>query len=139
MKKLLAATAISALIATHSFAGEANMSPPPSRTIEEPEVMGNGMNLLIPLLAIGLLVYALSNNSPAPPSDIRLKTDIEPMGIAPNGLPLYSFRYIGGTETYLGVMAQDVLSHTPDAVVEGPFSYMLVDYDMLGMEMQRLN
>ena len=60
-------------------------------------------------------------------------------GTVTNGLPLYSFRYIGLPQVYSGVMAQDVLMHSPEAVVAGPFGYMMVDYGMLGLEMQRLN
>ena len=52
---------------------------------------------------------------------------------------LYSFRYIGLPQVYSGVMAQDVLMHTPEAVISGPFGIMAVDYGMLGLEMQQIN
>lgn len=51
-------------------------------------------------------------------SDMRIKTDITPIGKMDNGLPLYSFRYIGKTELHMGVMAQDVEKVNPDAVIE---------------------
>lgn len=57
------------------------------------------------------------------------------VGAAANGLPLYEFRYLGGDTRYRGVMAQDVLRHTPEAVVTKPNGYMAVRYDMLGLEM----
>ena len=69
-------------------------------------------------------------------SDARLKTDITRVGATPGGLPLYQFRYIGQSTVYEGVMAQDVLSFRPDAVVTGAFGYMLVDYDKLGLTMR---
>ena len=72
------------------------------------------------------------------PSDIRLKTDIEKVGVAENGLPLYTFRYIGGDAVYRGVMAQDVLEVFPEAVSIMPNGYMAVRYDMLGMRMTRI-
>jgi hypothetical protein len=72
------------------------------------------------------------------PSDARLKTDITPIGYAENGLPLYEFRYIGGTTRYRGVMAQDVLQHTPDAVVTLSNGYLGVNYGMLGLRMTRV-
>lgn len=53
-------------------------------------------------------------------SDRRVKTDIERIGTAPNGLPWYSFRYIWDAVTAPqreGLMAQDVLQVNPDAVV----------------------
>lgn len=71
-------------------------------------------------------------------SDVRLKTDIAPIGYAENGLPLYEFRYIGGTTRYQGVMAQDVLQHTPDAVVTLPNGYFGVNYGLLGLHMTRV-
>jgi hypothetical protein len=75
---------------------------------------------------------------PGFPSDARLKTDVKFIGRAENGLPLYEFRYIGGTTRYRGVMAQDVLQHTPDAVVTLPNGYLGVDYGMLGLRMMRV-
>jgi hypothetical protein len=75
----------------------------------------------------------------AKPSDIRLKTDIEKVGVAANGLPLYTFRYIGGDIVYRGVMAQDVLAVLPEAVSIMPNGYLAVRYDMLGLEMTRLH
>jgi hypothetical protein len=71
-------------------------------------------------------------------SDVRLKTDITPAGYAENGLPLYEFRYIDGTERYRGVMAQDVLLHAPEAVVTLPSGYFAVNYGMLGLRMQHV-
>jgi hypothetical protein len=72
------------------------------------------------------------------PSDVLLKTDIKFVGRAENGLPLYEFRYIGGTSRYRGVMAQDVLLHMPEAVVTLPNGYLGVDYGMLGLRMTRV-
>ena len=80
-----------------------------------------------------------SNPVVAKPSDIRLKTDIEKVGVADNGLPLYNFRYIGGDAVYRGVMAQDVLKVLPEAVSIMPNGYLAVRYDMLGLEMTRLH
>ena len=74
----------------------------------------------------------------APPSDARLKTDITRVGTAENGLPLYHFRYVGQDQLWEGVMAQDVLSHTPEAVVDLG-GYYGVNYDMLGLEMRAVD
>ncbi len=70
-------------------------------------------------------------------SDIRLKTDIEKVGVAANGLPLYTFKYLGSDDVYRGVMAQDVLEVFPEAVSTMPNGYLAVRYDMLGMKMTR--
>jgi hypothetical protein len=71
-------------------------------------------------------------------SDIRLKTDIEQVGTAANGLPLYTFKYIGGDAVYRGVMAQDVLEVFPEAVSTMPNGFFAVHYDMLGLSMTRI-
>lgn len=68
-------------------------------------------------------------------SDIRLKTDIVRVGETGSGLPLYTFRYIGGTTVYRGVMAQDMLKVRPEAVILMPNGYWAVNYAMLGLVM----
>tara|TARA_R110002049_G_scaffold42272_3_gene126202 strand:+ start:202 stop:987 length:786 start_codon:yes stop_codon:yes gene_type:complete len=68
-------------------------------------------------------------------SDLRLKADIVRVGATANGLPLYEFRYLNDDTRYRGVMAQDVLRHTPEAVVTMDNGYMAVRYDLLGLEM----
>jgi hypothetical protein len=72
-------------------------------------------------------------------SDIRLKTDIQQVGTSAHKLPLYTFRYIGKDDTYEGVMAQDVLRVLPSAVSVGEDGYYRVNYDMLGIELRRLD
>ncbi len=70
-------------------------------------------------------------------SDRRLKENIEHLGYE-NGIPVYSFSYIGETERYKGVMAQDILHIKPEAVVMGENGYMSVYYDLIGIEMELL-
>ena len=72
-------------------------------------------------------------------SDARLKEDIAPVGQTAGGLPLYRFRYIGGEETYVGVMAQDVRDVVPEAVVEGEDGYLRVHYGRLGIDLKTRN
>jgi hypothetical protein len=72
-------------------------------------------------------------------SDIRLKTDIEEVGVAANGLPIYNFRYLWSDAVYQGVMAQEVLKVFPEAVCTTPSGHLAVRYDMLGMEMIRVH
>ncbi|MGV3634970.1 MAG: tail fiber domain-containing protein, partial [Pseudorhodoplanes sp.] len=69
-------------------------------------------------------------------SDIRLKTDIALVGRLDSGLGLYSFRYRGDPQTYVGVMAQDAQMVQPDAVTRGRDGYFRVRYDKIGFEMQ---
>ena len=72
------------------------------------------------------------------PSDARLKTDVTRVGTADNGLPVYHFRYVGQSQLFEGVMAQDVLAHTPEAVVDLG-GYYGVNYDMLGLQMRAVD
>ncbi len=72
-------------------------------------------------------------------SDLRLKTDIQRIGTAAHGLPLYTFRYLGETALYEGVMAQDVLGVMPEAVSTGEDGYYRVDYELLGIPFRRLH
>ena len=51
-------------------------------------------------------------------SDRRAKTDIARVGSLDNGLPVYRFRYRAGGPVQLGLMADEVETHRPDAVVE---------------------
>ncbi|MGR3638314.1 tail fiber domain-containing protein [Alterinioella nitratireducens] len=99
-------------------------------------------HLLVPILFVVLVMGAASGGGSgyggAVASDERLKTDIARIGTAPNGLPVYQFSYIGMAGTYQGVMAQDVLSYRPEAVIRHPSGYLMVNYDMLGLEMTRV-
>jgi hypothetical protein len=71
-------------------------------------------------------------------SDSRLKDNVTRIGTTAKGLPLYSFSYIGKSEVYAGVMAQDVLNVMPEAVLTDPSGYYRVDYAKLGLRMLRL-
>ena len=71
-------------------------------------------------------------------SDIKLKTDIAEIGTSPSGLTIYSYRYLGHDALFSGVMAQEVLNHTPEAVVALPGGFLAVDYGQIDVEMTRL-
>lgn len=60
-------------------------------------------------------------------SDRRLKHDVHEIGKTHDGQPIYSFKYNGDNKTQIGLMAQDVEKHHPEAVgVMG--GYKTVDY-----------
>lgn len=69
------------------------------------------------------------------PSDIRLKTDIEPAGER-NGHAWYTYRYVWDDVGTVrgGVMAQEVLKTHPEAVITHPLGFLMVDYAKLGLE-----
>lgn len=70
-------------------------------------------------------------------SDRRLKTNVARVGTTVFGLPLYRFSYLGGSEMFTGVMAQDVLGVMPGAVSRDASGFYNVDYAMLGIAMHR--
>ena len=71
-------------------------------------------------------------------SDVRLKKNITRLGVSPSGLPIYSFQYIWGGPTVVGVMAQDLLALRPDAVRQNRFGFYAVDYDKIDVELPRI-
>jgi len=139
MKILAQATAFT-LAASSAIAGGVALIEPETVVVAEETggTMGGSGLWLIPLLAIALIFLATQGNDDQNFSDKRLKADIIPVGMSLNGLPLYQFRYIGRRQKYVGVMAQDVLAHTPEAVVRSFTGFYRVNYKMLGLEMQKV-
>jgi hypothetical protein len=82
----------------------------------------------------GTVVMGSFGAKQATPSDRRLKHDITPAGTLPNGLKLYSWRYLGGSHRFTGVMAQDLLADArfAGAVAVDTDGLMRVDYGQLG-------
>jgi outer membrane protein OmpA-like peptidoglycan-associated protein len=71
-------------------------------------------------------------------SDRRLKRNIVRLGETAAGLPLYRFEYIWGGPVYVGVMAQDIATLRPDALITDASGYYRVDYDKLGLRLETL-
>lgn len=71
---------------------------------------------------------SLTGGKTATPSDRRFKTDIAEIGMLFDGTPVYRYRYIGEVGFQIGVMAQDIESETPNAVVENDAGFKFVDY-----------
>ncbi len=126
----------------------------PSALTEEIEPLPTGRRLVMRLaLGLGLLPFLAACHDDDEKkkdttndddedleviSDSRLKENITRIGTTAKGLPFYSFSYIGKSEVYAGVMAQDVLSVMPEAVLTDPSGYYRVDYAKLGLRMLRL-
>jgi hypothetical protein len=64
------------------------------------------------------------------PSDRRLKTNIQRIGTHPLGIGIYSYDYVWG-EHAVGVMADEVKTVRPEAVIRGADGYDRVDYSKL--------
>lgn len=63
-------------------------------------------------------------------SDRRAKTGIRAVGRLENGLTVYSYCYKGGTDTHIGLMADEVERVHPEAVAMGPDGFNRVRYDL---------
>lgn len=64
-------------------------------------------------------------------SDRRLKTDIEKLREEPDGLGVYSFRYINQAKTFIGVMADEVAKLRPWALGPVVGGFATVNYEAL--------
>ena len=69
-------------------------------------------------------------------SDVALKHDIALLGHLDNGLGFYRFSYNGSDKAHVGVMAQEVQTIMPAAVVRGSDGYLRVSYDKVGVKFQ---
>jgi hypothetical protein len=69
-------------------------------------------------------------------SDLTLKHNITLVGRLDNGLGFYRFSYNGSNQAYVGVMAQEVKTIMPEAVLRGRDGYLEVFYDKLGLKFQ---
>lgn len=84
---------------------------------------------------MGALSTGLSIASLFVGSDIRMKEDIEQVGVSPNGHKIYEFNYIGKPTRYRGAMAQEVVKIDPMAVgiMNG---YLAVNYGKIDVDME---
>jgi hypothetical protein len=101
------------------------------------QLYGAVLNQPDPLTTIasaGLTAYGLRG------SDIRIKENIEQIGVHfRTGLPIYEFNYTHiPDKRFRGVMAQDVEKVFPDAVEETHDGIKMVNYAMLGIEMEEV-
>lgn len=134
----VAAVALSAALALAPLAAQAGGAAPaamPPAVIVEDTATSNG-GIVVPILTALIILLVLTHGDGSAPtaiSDARLKTDITPVGQTADGLTLYSYRYIGSDTLQVGVLAQEVLTHRPDAVVHLPGGLMAVDYARLGL------
>lgn len=75
---------------------------------------------------------------PFPPSatgsDRRLKHDLIRIARLPNGLQLYSWRYLGTGQRFIGLIAQDLLADRrfAGAVLRGADGLLSIDYAQTG-------
>jgi hypothetical protein len=82
--------------------------------------------------------FGLINFQSSPPSDRRLKRNIELLETR-NGIKIYSFQYLWSNEYFVGVMAQDLLGTEHESAVVERNGFYTVDYTQLGFNMMLLS
>ena len=68
-------------------------------------------------------------------SDIKLKENVEQVGVSPQGYNIYEFNYTGSDVRFRGAMAQDVVKKNPMAVGIDQ-NYLTVDYSKIDVAME---
>lgn len=63
-------------------------------------------------------------------SDARIKENLRPVGQLFNGLTVYAFNFPGEAVTRIGLVAQEVQQHIPQAVSQTEEGLLMVDYDL---------
>jgi len=86
-------------------------------------------------MAMGAISTALSIAGLFASSDIRMKEDIEQVGVSPDGHKIYEFNYIGKPTRYRGVMAHEVVKIDPMAVGIRD-GYLAVNYGKIDVDME---
>jgi hypothetical protein len=94
--------------------GNANANADLGNLTASGNILGLGANL-----AGGLMKMA---------SDIRVKEDVEPVGELADGQTVYRYRYIGDPMPRIGLIAQEVEEHAPEAVGDIVPGVLGVDY-----------
>jgi len=85
---------------------------------------------------MGALSTGLSIASMFAGSDIRMKEDIEQVGVSPDGHKIYEFNYIGKPTRYRGAMAHEVAKIDPMAVGIRQDGYLGVNYGKIDVNME---
>ena len=89
-----------------------------------------GLQLLSSVASIGSGFSTMWKNS-----DIKLKENIEEVGVSPQGYKIYEFNYKGQDVRFRGAMAQDVLQKNPMAVGIDQ-NHLSVDYSQIDVPME---
>ncbi|MEX2153779.1 MAG: tail fiber domain-containing protein [Gemmatimonadaceae bacterium] len=100
--------------------------PPPAKGLST----GAKIAIAVGIVVVTIIIARLF-------SDARLKRDIALLRRLPNGIGIYSFRYLWSDTRYVGVIAQEVADIVPDAVRRSIAGYLTVDYERLGLRMMR--
>ena len=93
------------------------------------------------VIAVGAVII-MTGGAAAPVvavgSDRRLKRNIKQIGYSPSGIPQYTFQYLDHDTIYHGVMAQDLETLAPEALVTREDGMFAVYYDLIDVDFYSL-
>ena len=104
--------------------------PPPPVMMPPSNRLGGALSLAQSGLSIASSIKFLS--------DVRIKENVEQVGVSPQGYKIYEFNYKGGNVRFRGAMAQDVVQKNPMAVGIDQ-NYLTVDYSKIDVDMEVVN
>ena len=97
------------------------------------EVLSDGNNKLN--IKVANTAPAGQENGPMA-SDMKLKENIIKVGNSPSGINVYEWNYIGKSQRYRGVLAQELLESHPEAVAMCPNGFLGVYYGKIDVKME---
>ena len=100
---------------------------------EQGQVLSDGNNKLN--VKIANTAPAGQENGPMA-SDMKLKENIIKVGNSPSGINVYEWNYIGKSQRYRGVLAQELLESHPEAVTMCPNGFLGVYYGRIDVKME---
>ena len=113
--------------------GEQDRSKPANAPSNQGEVLSDGNNKL----NVEIQNTAPSGQESGPmASDIKLKENIIKVGNSPSGINVYEWNYIGKSQRYRGVLAQELLESHPEAVAMCPNGFLGVYYGKIDVKME---
>ena len=104
--------------------------PPPPVMMPPSDRLGGMLSLAQSGLSMAASIKYLS--------DIKVKENVEQVGVSPQGYNIYEFNYKGGNVRFRGAMAQDVVKKNPMAVGIDQ-NYLTVDYSKIDVDMEVVN
>ena len=113
--------------------GEQDRSKPSNAESNQGEVISDGSNKT----NVEIQNTAPSGQNAGPmASDMKLKENIIKVGNSPSGINVYEWNYIGKSQRYRGVLAQELLESHPEAVTMCPNGFLGVYYGKIDVKME---
>ena len=123
-----------AIVTNQGNIGEQDRSDPANAEAgRQGEVLSDGNNKLN--IKIANTAPAGQENGPMA-SDMKLKENIIKVGNSPSGINVYEWNYIGKSQRYRGVLAQELLESHPEAVTMCPNGFLGVYYGKIDVKME---